>query len=297
MDINKIESSVKTAKVIAFSVVGIVPFLYMTWFLCINGFGISVDSSHWGAFGDFFGGLLNPLIALLAFYWLTQSVLIQKTELSKTQQILIETKKAQEEQAKTQEKKRFEDTFFALLNQMNSIFSGLNEKAYNRERVQDSKIEVLHKRVFGSPNKYDLNTRVAMMKEMSSDTSHYFRIIYHILKFILENNVLEDSSVDFNDAIYKPINKTEKFYSNIVRSFLNKQVVQLLAVNCIVEDEKDQYYKYRLLIERYSLLEHLCFDEKDVWLKEIFYKYDLHAFGSYTHNKNFPVLEYIVENN
>lgn len=41
----------------------------------------ALDADKWGQFGDFFGGILNPLVAFAAFYWLTQSVKIQKTEL------------------------------------------------------------------------------------------------------------------------------------------------------------------------------------------------------------------------
>ena len=38
----------------------------------------AIDASKWGEFGDFFGGILNPLVAFAAFYWLTQSVKLQK---------------------------------------------------------------------------------------------------------------------------------------------------------------------------------------------------------------------------
>ena len=88
----------------AFSLIALIPTVYLVWFYFINNLPLSTDSSIWGTFGDFIGGILNPLIALLAFYWLTQSVLIQKTELSETQKVLKETEKAQKEQALTQGK-------------------------------------------------------------------------------------------------------------------------------------------------------------------------------------------------
>lgn len=53
---------------------------------------------NWGAFGDFIGGLMNPLVAFAAFYWLTQSVKIQKQELADTRKTLDVTAKAQEQQ-------------------------------------------------------------------------------------------------------------------------------------------------------------------------------------------------------
>ena len=50
----------------------------LAWFWGFNKQALSTDSSVWGAFGDFVGGILNPVIAYLAFYWLTRSVIIQK---------------------------------------------------------------------------------------------------------------------------------------------------------------------------------------------------------------------------
>ncbi|EJE52167.1 hypothetical protein PMI14_03145 [Acidovorax sp. CF316] len=56
------------------------------------GFRPVEDQSKWGQFGDFIGGFLNPLVAFAAFYWLTQSVKLQKKE-------LVDTRAALEEQA------------------------------------------------------------------------------------------------------------------------------------------------------------------------------------------------------
>ena len=74
--------------------------IYLIWFVAFNGQDISKDTADWGTFGDFVGGLINPLIAFFAFYWLTKSVLIQKTELSETKKALQDTQKSQEEQAR-----------------------------------------------------------------------------------------------------------------------------------------------------------------------------------------------------
>lgn len=53
------------------------------------------DPDKWGTFGDFFGGLMNPLVAFAAFYWLTQSVKLQKKELAETKAALVESAAAQ----------------------------------------------------------------------------------------------------------------------------------------------------------------------------------------------------------
>jgi len=75
---------------------------YVYWFYIALKLPFSHDPATWGQFGDFIGGLLNPLIAYLAFYWLITSVRIQKQELKETREELCEARKAQELQAKTQ---------------------------------------------------------------------------------------------------------------------------------------------------------------------------------------------------
>lgn len=42
------------------------------------------NKGEWGQLGDFIGGVLNPIVAGAALYWLTQSVKLQKAELAET---------------------------------------------------------------------------------------------------------------------------------------------------------------------------------------------------------------------
>ncbi|MFC3359026.1 hypothetical protein ACFSKY_13560 [Azotobacter chroococcum] len=84
---------------------------------------LSTDAGLWGTFGDFVGGLINPLIAYFAFYWLTQSVLIQKTELSETKDALIAAQLAQQEQASTALKAAALQSLSIRLNAINQEIS------------------------------------------------------------------------------------------------------------------------------------------------------------------------------
>ncbi|WP_289241953.1 hypothetical protein [Delftia sp.] len=58
--------------------------LYAMAFFTLKDFPKSLDAEKWGQFGDFIGGLMNPLVAFAAFYWLTRSVKLQKQELAAT---------------------------------------------------------------------------------------------------------------------------------------------------------------------------------------------------------------------
>ncbi|MBM4878450.1 hypothetical protein [Vibrio parahaemolyticus] len=121
MEIDKIESKVQFSRSLVILVFIATVVSYITWFAIINGNVISKDSSVWGAFGDFIGGLLNPLIAYSAFYWLTVSVLVQKKELGATQEALIESSEAQKKQALIAQ-------FQIELDALNMQFEFLNSK-------------------------------------------------------------------------------------------------------------------------------------------------------------------------
>ena len=98
MNIDNIEKSVKKSRLFVAVLFGLTIGAYLIWFFAIQKQNLSTDSSVWGSFGDFVGGLLNPLIAYSAFYWLTVSVIVQKQELAETKKALIDSSLAQQEQ-------------------------------------------------------------------------------------------------------------------------------------------------------------------------------------------------------
>lgn len=279
MDTDKIEKHIKIFTCIAISLLLIVPISYFAWFK-LNNAQLSTDSTKWGTFGDFFGGILNPVIAFFAFYWLTVSIRIQKKELSETQKALSDASESQKEQAITQEKKRFEDTFFALLNQHNLILDALSKQEIIGRSRDSSEIDKIYHEIVNHSSNNSIDSTKSLMRQKQNIHGHYFRVIYQILKFILLNIPNENQHKDFNSAIHHPIelSSNEKMYSNILRSFLNSKTTLLLAYNCLSSDETDIYYKYRLLLERYEMLEHIDFSSEAA--KKLIDNYNPKAFGA-----------------
>lgn len=68
---------------------------YLIYFGVHLGQSAATDASTWGTFGDFVGGLMNPVVAFAAFFWLTESVKIQKQELADTRAELSKASEAQ----------------------------------------------------------------------------------------------------------------------------------------------------------------------------------------------------------
>jgi len=62
--------------------------------------GLSVENGVWGTFGDYFGGILNPVIAAFAFYLIAKTYELQKSELKATRDLLKISTDAQQTQIK-----------------------------------------------------------------------------------------------------------------------------------------------------------------------------------------------------
>lgn len=182
-----------------------------------------VGSGNLGTTGDYFGGILNPILAFLSLMALLKTISIQSKELKLTREELTKSAEAQERSSQIFEQQRFENTFFSLLETINLCI-----------------------KEFKQNNKYYLE-----LKNLSNNTNNEFMcvmefsriaiLIYQALKFI--NNYDKDG-----------INT--KKYSAILRSCLDTDILQLLAINCY-NDEIEDMYKFRDLMNQYEILEHM----------------------------------------
>ncbi|MFC3110799.1 putative phage abortive infection protein [Undibacterium arcticum] len=227
----QLKKQTKNTLFVALAFTGILPISYLVWFGIINKVPMETsNAATWGAFGDFVGGILNPLVAFFALYWLTRSIEIQREELSATKIELAQAKLAQQDQARTLEKQRFEDTFFSLLNQHNAVltsFTSVNPK--NSGGKSDA--EYIRDAIFWK--KSSLQESNAALKKHDDRCGHYFRILYQLLKLIATRNPNTSFIGPYNGAnILSPtVSDDEKLYSNIVRAFLNIEVTQGVLKN------------------------------------------------------------------
>lgn len=242
-----------------------------------------IEIAKWGQFGDFFGGVLNPALSFTSLMALLFTIILQSRELSLSRTQLRKSADALKEQLTTQTKQRFENTFFSLLDQHNKILEKIttHKKIKTKETtdaeyiLNDVKLKAGYPRSSLSSAKFHLSSH-------NDVCGHYFRVLYQLLKFIATNVPEGNIGTSFAaEDIAKPISAPdEKMYSNIVRSFINHEVTELLAINCYCpQKEKDTYWKFKLLIERYSLLEHLHMTTLNAIFDDIADFYDEKAFG------------------
>lgn len=81
--------------------IGLIVLISFLLFMYFSTFKyISLETAVWGAFGDYIGGILNPIFAFLSFTALIITLLYQHKQLEQNREILQETIKAIEQNEK-----------------------------------------------------------------------------------------------------------------------------------------------------------------------------------------------------
>lgn len=112
-----------------------------------RGYRISDSIEHWGQMGDFFGGMLNPVLAFASFIALLYTIKLQSREMAETREELKQARIAQQSAAETasaklaQEKDLFEyqtlqRLLLAQVETLDNIF-GLNTLSHSLVQIQD----------------------------------------------------------------------------------------------------------------------------------------------------------------
>jgi hypothetical protein len=228
------------------SIFGIIYCILKYYLINLN---LPVTGERLGQFGDYIGGLLNPILTFFSFLALLITIIIQNKqldvstrELHSTNKTLIENQKVMSEQLLTQSLQQFDSTFFAMLRELNNLQLDLNSLV-----TQDySKITSCLKDVMFEDSD---DIQMYIKKVLNNrEVSRYFMLLYQILRII-------DTKID--DNIYIKTNKflTKKMYSNIVRSSISEELMQLLIINAL----NKSFLPFKKLIEKFNLFEHTSF--------------------------------------
>lgn len=233
--------------------------------------GFSTSSEHWGQFGDYIGGLLNPVFSFAALVALLWTIRLQsaelrlsrkeleltRSELESSTKALVNQEKTQDNQYKQMRIESFESTFFKLISQLDETSRALEElhsqkislfsrisSGYHRSQqailmgvaTQDAKI------ISDSTATFNSKYRPLLLQ-----IKQYIRQLENILSYIRRQWYVIDVS----------------FYINcITTQFSEQQLVAIFVyVQCNREDNEDLFK----LIEHFSLFRDL---EKMHWAYE-----------------------------
>lgn len=119
-------------------VIGSVTLLVYIFFFASSG--ISKDPGDWGTLGDYFGGLMNPVVS---YATLVVAYAVWKQQ----REELRETKVALEKQAKTAEQQRQEQRFFDLLRVYNQTLDSYTSDVGNgglfQSQLSDDEVRLI----------------------------------------------------------------------------------------------------------------------------------------------------------
>jgi hypothetical protein len=233
---------------------------YLLWFASAP----SDDPQHWGQFGDYVGGLLNPTFSFLALLALLATLGLQMRELRHSVQELANSADALAKQNETLRLQTFEGTFFQTLRLHNDIVAAMEipHRSLKGRSCFDHYASELHGTLINQgATKSVKNAGVLydnFYRQNQSALGHYFRLLYNLVKFV-------DSASDVD----------KRFYTNLVRAQLSSAELLLLFYNCLSTLGQD---KFKPLVEKYALLKTIP-DDYSLPEEELLREYEVSAFG------------------
>ena len=216
------------------------------------------DPAHWGIFGDYVGGTLNPILGFFSFMLLLLNLYLQRKQLDKTEEQLelnreelrltreelkkaadaqIDSAKVMNEQLKTQFLQQFDSFFFNIITQFTL-------------RVDDLKNKKILEDLYKDVESPFIASSIQNQKEQSAILS----LVYEIL------NAIDDR---LGSTGY--ICDTEKLdlkenYRNIIVSILPEDLIYLMVRDALYDIENEKTSRNKNLIEKFGLFESLLFN-------------------------------------
>lgn len=238
---------------------------------------LPIDTEKFDHFGGFIAGVVGTiwsLASIILFYVTLKEqrndfVINQKAvelqvkaleqqikEFELQRKELEETRLIFEEQSVTQKIQRFDNTFFQLLNFHNQIVNSIDLRKNNNIGevigVGRDCFKIFWMRLDAiatheAKTKFGLDkTKVDIIQVYSelfnkeqADLGHYFRNLYHIIKFVDKSEIKE---------------KEKRKYTNLVRAQLSSYELILLYYNALSSFGNE---KFRPLIEKFGLLKNM----------------------------------------
>jgi len=207
---------------------------------------VEAARANWGVFGDYFGGVVNPLLGFISFIALIYTIYVQ----------IMQSK----DNAKTQAIQQFEGFFAYLAAELRDIYKGLDDETKNVQSYLDVGREKF-------PLKNKLRTDFELVR--------FFMYLYQVLKHI---HNLDDKFFEFEDK--------KRYSNIIRAGLSNEilQLIYLNCVD-FGKPEIDDFQEYKKLITEFSFLEHMTFkvDEDESYNYSLVYYsqfFDNKVFGN-----------------
>ena len=107
----------KSAFLLGLAAIVTIPSIYLGYFYFKLGYRISSDTAVWGALGDYFGGVLNPILSFISIILLISSLTLQR-------EANTDLRKEIKRNEKNEKFRSFETQFFNMINSQKPHLDG-----------------------------------------------------------------------------------------------------------------------------------------------------------------------------
>lgn len=243
--------------VIAFAILSVA----LSGFIIYNSFCNGPDR---GTFGDMFG-MINSLFSGLAFAGIVYTILLQRIDLELQRDEISRSTNELEGQRLALDRQNFENKYFQMINLHHQIVNEIHENwQHDKTPFYNDKREIFGNAATWIMKLYDnkeaykefqgierlvLIYQNEVYSKHRAVFGHYFRNLFHIVKFVAETKELE--------TIEKGENPNVRYdYIKILRAQLSSYEILLLAYNGLTHYGK----AFRENINKYKLLKNIDFD-------------------------------------
>ena len=208
------------------------------------GGSLSACHSRWGEFGDYTGGVLNPIFALFALVVLLRTVQLQTDELRLSNRELQHSSKALRDQSASLQLQNFERTFFEMVRLHHDIIKDLYLETTIRGRdcfrvLYDEELRRYYKPIKEPRPLEEIKDAYSRFNDNNQHyVGHYFRNFYRILKFV------DESAMEVKD---------KKEYAGILRAQMSSYELLLMFYSTLHPIGEN----LMRLVERYQMFNNL----------------------------------------
>lgn len=241
---------------VLFVVVLLLIFIFFPYYLLskVTIFGLSVDINLYDKLGLFIGGITAPVVSIATIILLYKTYSSQRDELE-------QAKTLASQQHGFIQKQKFETTFFNLLESQNKIresFTLNDESSYKALALIKGKLKSNYERYKHENKNEMLRAKIAYREVFVSGyhvlLGHYFRHLYHILKFIddtVENKIItKEEGRSFSDILQANLSSNELallfynllFFPNALRLVIEFQFLENLAIEDLIEEKHKEFF-------------------------------------------------------
>lgn len=223
-----------------------------------SGNGFSDEPEQWGQMGDFFGGLLNPILAFASFMALLYTIRIQSEELRLTREELAKSSDAQQKSAGSQIMQLLLQKQLKQFSSIESLFLKYHfeaDRIYHQNKKENNSIEEIFSIVLTEKlartdkvNALDLKNSLGIRSFAASD----FRVATQMmLSQVLNAKFQFDKLIQLAGEMEENFDLLLESYADSLSFYL--MIAGICAQNhpLFMPDEVNKKYLSRPLAERY----------------------------------------------